>query len=369
MDAPKEGHGGMTRNNLTFALRRLCLGMALLLGIAANAAAQGKGLVIDGEEIASAQLFDAAKREGAVQMYSAYPADSIQAVADAFQQDSGIQVEIIRLVSERLFQRATAEFAAGKLMADYIDLTDLTLVRELVAKGVLNHPYKVPSFANIPDRIKDPDGRWYAFYRPVSVIGINTELVPDAEAPKTWHDLLDDKWQGRIGLQDIDVGGSAFTMYMYLRDVTAPDYWARLAAQQPRIYPGVAPAVTDMVRGEISAVAVGTPLLVSQIAQGAPVKIVFPSDGFPSFPVSGGIPTSAKHPNAAALLLNWLTSKRGGAVIGNGGSYPANSKAPAPQTQGIAFPSADRVWNIDIVQWEKLRTSYSNDWRKTFGQN
>lgn len=359
----------MVRIDMTFAMRRLCLGVALLLAVAGNAAAQGKGLVIGGEELASAQLYDAAKREGAVQMYSSYPADSIQAVADAFQQDSGINVEIIRLVSERLFQRATAEFAAGKLMADYIDLTDLTLVRQLVAKGVLDHPYKVPSFAAIPDRIKDPDGRWYAFYRPVSVIGINTELVPAADEPRTWQDLLDARWKGNVGLQDIDVGGSAFTMFMYLRDVTAPDYWARLAAQQPRIYPGVAPAVTDMVRGEISAVAVGTPLLVSQIAQGAPVKIVFPSDGFPSFPVSGGIPTSARHPNAAALLLNWLTSKRGGTVIGNGGAYPANSEAPPPRPQGIAFPHADRVWNIDVTQWEKLRADYSNDWRKTFGQN
>jgi ABC-type Fe3+ transport system substrate-binding protein len=68
-------------------------------------------------------------------------------------------------------------------------------------------------------------------------------------------------------------------------------------------------------------------------------------------------------------LLNWLTSKRGGAVIGSSGAYPSNPAAPRPNPAGIAFPPADKVWNISVDQWQKLRLSYSEEWRKVFGQN
>jgi iron(III) transport system substrate-binding protein len=343
--------------------------LAVALGLVAAGSAAAQSLTIAGEEIADATLFAAAKREGKVLMFSAFPADALKTITDGFQKDTGINVEVVRLTTERLFPRVTAEHAAGKLTADYIDLTDLTLTKELADKGILNRPHKVPAFDAIPTAIKDANGRWYAFYRPVSSIGVNAAIVKEAEQPKVWRDLLDPKWKGKIGLQSIDVGGSAFTLNLYLRAVYDPEFWTKLARQSPRIYPGVAPAVTDMVRGETSLVALGSPPLVAQIAQGAPVRIIFPADGLPSFPVSGGIPVSSKNPNAAMVLVNWLTSKRGGEIIGSSGAYPVNPAAPAPKPSGVAFPPADKVWNISVEQWEKLRISYSEDWRKTFGQN
>lgn len=346
---------------------------ALVTGLAciqcAVFGATAQGLIIAGEQIADAKTYADAKKEGKVLMFSAFPADALKTVTDAFRADSGIGVDIVRLTTEKLFPRVVAEFAAGKLTADFIDLTDLTLTKELADKGILNRRHRVPSFDAIPPAIKDPEGRWYAFYRPVSSIGVNSAIVKEADQPKIWRDLLDPKWKGKIGLQSIDVGGSAFTLNLFLREVYDPDFWKKLAAQNPRIYPGVAPAVTDMVRGETSLVAFGSPPLVAQIAQGAPVRIVFPSDGLPSFPVSGGIPVSAKNPNAAAVLVNWLASKRGGEVIGSVGAYPVHPGAPAPRPAGIVFPSADKVWNVSVDQWSKVRIRYSEEWRKTFGQN
>ncbi len=354
------------RSFLKRAAAAACAGLAMACGVAR---AQDRALVFDGEEVAGASLFAAARREGKLLMYSAVAGDALKVIVDAFQADTGIRVEVVRLVSERLFQRVMAEHSTGRLAADYIDLTDLPLVKELVTKGVLNRPYKSPFFNEIPAEVKEADGRWYAFYRPVSSIGVNSAMVKEADQPRRWSDLLDPKWKGRIGLQTIDVGGSAFTLNLFWRDVYDKDFWSKLAAQKPRIYPGVAPAITDMVRGEVSVVALGSPPLVVQISQGAPVRVIFPEDGLPSFPVSGGIPVSVKNPNAAQLLVNWLTSKRGGIAIGNSGAYPANRGAVAPRAGGVAFPPADKVWNVDVDQWEKRRVGYSEDWRTTFGQN
>jgi iron(III) transport system substrate-binding protein len=344
--------------------------LAVCLGIVVGSShAVAQGLVVAGEEIADAATFAAAKKEGKLLVFSAYPTSALKIVIGGFEKDSGIKVEIVRLTSEKLFPRVLAEHAAGKLAADYIDLTDLTLTKQLADKGILARGHKVPAFDAIPAAIKDPEGRWYAFYRPVSSIGVNSAIVKEADQPKRWSDLLDPKWKGKIGIQSIDVGGSAFTLNLFLRSVYDPNFWTKLAAQNPRIYPGVAPAVTDMIRGETSMVALGSPPLVAQIAQGAPVRLIFPSDGLPSFPVSGGIPVSAKNPNAAVVLVNWLASKRGGEVIGSSGAYPINPAAPAPKPAGIAFPAADKVWNISVDQWLKLRLGYSQEWRKTFNQN
>jgi iron(III) transport system substrate-binding protein len=358
----------MRAYRMSQTLLAAALGLAFVQGVMVRGAV-AQSFAIAGDEIADATLFAAARREGKVVMFSAYPADALKTITEGFQKDSGITVEIVRLTTERLFPRVVAEHTAGRLSADYIDLTDLTLTKELADKGILNRPHKVPAFASIPDAIKDAQGRWYAFYRPVSSIGVNSAIVKEAEQPKVWSDLLDPKWKSKIGVQSIDVGGSAFTLNLYWRAVYDPEFWGKLARQAPRIYPGVAPAVTDMVRGEVSMVALGSPPLVTQMAQGAPVRIIFPADGLPSFPVSGGIPVAAKNPNAAMVLLNWLTSKRGGEVIGSSGAYPVIPAAPAPRPSGVVFPSADKVWNISVDQWEKLRLSYSEDWRKTFGQN
>ena len=340
-----------------------------IFGEPSLSAAQNSALEFDGEVVADAKLFEMAKKEGKLVMYSAFAGDALKLVIDAFQADTGIRVEAVRLVSERLYQRVLAEHATGRLNADYIDLTDLPLVKDLVKKGVLNNPYKTLFFESIPTQAREAEGRWYAFYRPVSTIGVNAATVKETEQPRLWRDLLAPHWRSRIGLQSIDVGGSAFTLNIFLRDVYDGNFWSKLAAQKPRIYPGVAPAITDMVRGEISIVAIGSPPLVVQKAQGAPIRVIFPEDGLPSFPVAGGIPVSSRNPYAAKVLLNWLTSKRGGVAIGNTGSYPANKDAAPPRAGGMSFPAADKVWNIDVDEWEKKRVDYANDWRSIFGQN
>ena len=349
----------MTRM-LRALLPALC---AVALGTAAHAQ-----LAFDGETIADAGLLAAAKAEGKLLHYGTYPADAMKLVHAAFEKDTGIKVEYVRLPSQGMFARITSEFAARKLEADIVDLTELPLISEIVARGVLASPHKVPSFDAIPAAIKDPEGRWYALVRPVGIVAVNRARVPDNEIPKSWKDLLNPKWKGMIGTPSIDGGGSVLTMYTFLREKVDKDFWEKFAAQTPRIYPAVAPLSTDLTRGEVALAigAIAEPVWL-QMKAGAPVKVIFPSEGISSFPAAGGVSTTAKNPNAAKLFLNWMTSKHGGNVVARGGAYPTNPGSNKPTLEGLDYPAQDQVFNLKADEWIATRDERMKEWRATFG--
>ncbi|MGZ5834761.1 MAG: ABC transporter substrate-binding protein [Xanthobacteraceae bacterium] len=325
-------------------------------------------LVADGETIADANLLAAAKGEGRLLHYGTYPADAMKPVHEAFQSETGIEVEYIRLPSQGMYARVTSEFAAKKLEADIVDLTELPLIQQLIERGVLNAPYKVPSFDQIPAAIREAEGRWYALVRPVGVVAVNRSRMADNDIPKSWKDLLDPKWKGHIGTANIDAGGSVLTLYSFLRDKVDPDYWKKLAALSPRIYPAVAPLSTDLTRGEIALAigAIAEPVWL-QMKAGAPVKVIFPKEGISSFPAAGGVSTTAKNPNAAKLFLDWITSRHGGNVVARGGAYPTNPASNRPSLEGLDYPAPDQVYNLKADEWIATRDERMKEWRATFG--
>ena len=340
----------------------------LTLGVTGSRPATAQPLVIDGEEIAGAELMAAARKDRSFLLFGTFPDSAMEVVATAFKADTGLGIEIVRLTTQRMHLRVTAEFAAGKLDADAIDLTDLPLIQDLIDKGILDKPHKVASFDRLAAGVKEAQGRWYTMFRPSSTVSINTSRVAPSEVPRSWLDVLDPRFASRIGMPTIDAGGSAFTVYTFLRDRVAPDYWTRLAALKPRIYSSIVAAGQDLARGETGLVIGGPDTMFEQIRAGAPIEVLFLAEGLSAFPISGGITTSARRPNAAAVYLNWATSRRGGEAVARAGAYGAHPDAPPPRPSGVEFPPADKLWNIDPAYWKSVRESYSADWRKAFGQ-
>jgi iron(III) transport system substrate-binding protein len=334
----------------------------VLLAAAHPAAAQ---LVFDGEEIADAKLLAAAKQEGKLTLYGTIPSESMAVTLDAFKAETGVQPEYIRLPTARMYDRVNAEFDAKKLEADYIGMTDLTLVKTWATRGLLAS-YKTPSFTQLPSELRDTEGQWYYVVRPITVIAVNTAMVKEGDAPKSWKDLFDPKWKGKIGMPSMDAGGSALTLYAFLRMKIAPDAWQKLAANEPRIYPSAAPTVADLTRGRTAVAISGASSYAEQIENGAPLKIVFPTDGLASFGEIGNVTVTAPHPNAARLYMNYITSKHGSATVAKQGSYGTHPGAPAPSKAGYTFPPPSQVWTIRIEDWEKYQDTWPKEWKAIF---
>jgi iron(III) transport system substrate-binding protein len=322
------------------------------------------GLVIDGEQIANAPLYDAAKKEGKLLLYATYETHGMGGIVAKFQADTGLSVDVIRLPSAEMFDRATAEFSTHRLSADYVDTTDVTLTQKLADRGIL-HGYKVPDFKNLEPVLREGDGKWYNILRSVMSIGVNTALVKPADMPSSWTGILDPKWKGKIGFANIDAGGTSFSFWFFLRQRYGLDAWRKAAAQNPRIGYSAQPVATDLARGETVIVVDPIESMIAGIAAGSPLKIVLPAGG-PSYGIFGGITSVAPHPHAAQVWMNWITSKRGGTVLSSIGAYSIRRDAATPTVAGVVMPPSSSLYNIRASDYMKSYVPFVKEWHSLF---
>lgn len=350
---------------------KVLMSCALLIGaLIAHSPAHAQALVIDGEEIADAALMDAARKEGRVLWYGTWPERNFNpSVKVNFERETGLKLDFVRLTTQSMYQRVTAEAAAHRLSADIIDITDPTLLSQLMEKRILSAGHKVPSFDRIAANAKDEQGRWYAFFRLPVAIGINTAIVKPKDFPVHWIDLLDPKWKDVTSVSSLDVGGSAFTTWQFMREKVDPEFWQRWRDLNVHIYPSVAPALADLVRGEMSIAVMGVTTIEEQARAGAPVKTIMPREGTPFLTAWGGLSSVGRYPHAAAVAINWVTSKHGGKAIVEQGAYAANSDAPlAKLIDGTVFPPVESLWEIPKERWAEVRIPISEEWRRVFGR-
>ncbi|HWK14266.1 MAG TPA: extracellular solute-binding protein [Rhizobiaceae bacterium] len=338
--------------------------LALAMGMAGASHAQ---LVVDGETITSAENLAAGKAEGRLVHYGAYPPDAMKIIHEAFTADTGIPVDFIRMSTAPLFQRIVSEAAANQLAADIVDLTDIVMVSDLMDRGILNVPYKVPSFDRIPDDLKDTEGRWYSYINPIWTVAVNTARIQEADFPKSWSDLLDPKYDGQLAIVNVD-GGSAFSMYSMLREKISDTFWQDLAARKPRIYESVSPLTADLARGDVGIAITAPEPVMLQIAAGAPLKTFYFDQGTPSFPDAGGITATAKHPNAAKVFLDWITSKRGGNAVAKALAFGINPDSADPKVEGGDYPARADLWIFSPETWRQTHQTGREEWRKLMGR-
>lgn len=354
---------------------KFAAGCAVLAMVVAGCGAGGStpssadgDLVIDGTTIATEEQWQAALDDGSFTLYDTYPEEQWRELLDVFTEDTGVEVESIRLVTSKLYERMLAESGAGRFGADAVGITDITLMTELHNRGITENFESLNGKA-LPEGRFDPEGAWYASLLPGLTISYNTELVSVDEAPKTWEDLLDPKWKGKIGMTPITTGGSTFSLFHYLQETFGREYWEALNAQAPRMYESSVALGQDMVRGEVP-VTIGNPGVVAGlIRDGAPVTMVFPNEGVPVFQSVVGLVKGAENSAAARLYLEWLLSPRGQQVIVEKTSeYPANPNVEGPSVEGVDMPTPDSpVLKVPPTKaWFEQRTTMTEDWNNLF---
>jgi iron(III) transport system substrate-binding protein len=106
--------------------------------------------------------------------------------------------------------------------------------------------------------------------------------------------------------------------------------------------------------------------MLKLIADKAPIKIIIPEEGLVAFGAMGNVASSAKHPNAAKLWVNYVTSKYGSTLMSKTGSYGTHMDAPPPRSGSYVFPSQDQVFTLSIDEWSQIVQNYPKEWRDAF---
>jgi len=297
----------MHEANLT--RRRLVQGIAAtslaspLLSRAALAAAPTPSKV-------TAELIEAARKEGKVIWYTAVDLPVAERIAKAFEAKySGVAVRVERSGGERIFQRIGQEYASKIHAVDVVNSSDAAHFIVWKRDGMFA-PYVTEDMAaHYPAEHKDPDGLFANWRIWLCVIGYNTKLVAAAEAPKSFADLLDPKWSGKMVKAHPGYSGTIMTATFQIARDIGWEYFEKLSQQKVMQVQSSADPPKKLALGERAVMADGNEYNLIQLKEkGEPVEIVYPAEGTPTIIGPSGVMKNAPNPNAARLLQSYMFS-------------------------------------------------------------
>jgi iron(III) transport system substrate-binding protein len=261
-------------------------------------------------EAVTPALIEAARKEGKVVHYTSVDLPLAEKVAKAFEAKyPGIAVRTERTGAERVFTRIAQERSSNIHACDVVQSSDAAHFVVWKREGVLA-PYVSEDVAkHYPPEHKDPDGLFASYRVYLCVMARNTDLVKTEDAPKSYRDLLDPKWAGKIVKAHPGYSGTILTAtYQTARDV-GWDYYERLAKQRVMQVQSASDPPKKLALGERAIMADGIEYGVFQLKEtGKPVDVIYPVEGSPLIIGPNGILKSAPNPNAARLLQNFMLS-------------------------------------------------------------
>src|SRR5471030_1724473 len=255
-------------------------------------------------------LIEAARKEGKASFYTALELATATRLAGAFEAKyPGIAIRVERSGAERIYQRISQEQSSRIHAVDVVSSTDPSHFLDWTSKDWVE-PYVTEDMAkHFPREQVDPNWMHATLCAWLEVIGYNTDLVKREDAPKSYADLLDPKWQGKIVKAHPGYSGAILTnTYLLVRELGWP-YLEKLAQQKVMQVQSAADPPKKILLGERAVMADGNDYsLVLLKEQGHPVEAVFATEGSPLIIVPNGIFRSAPNPNAARLFQSFYFS-------------------------------------------------------------
>ena len=213
-----------------------------------------------------------------VVVYSANEATLDGLVFDAFEKETGIKVQPVSAGSGVLMKRIASE--KDRPQGDIVWGVSRSLLQTNAAHFA---PYRSQNRDAIPAEFRDPNDLWIGTNLHLLVILQNTEAVPANAGPKSWKDLLDPKWKGRIAFTDPANSGSAYTNTTLLAEMWGNDdaAWNEVAKlfANTKVLNKSSLVFQGVGTGEY---ALGMSLEYAGYiwaSNGAPVKVIYPADG------------------------------------------------------------------------------------------
>jgi len=261
-------------------------------------------------------LIDAAKKEGQVNYYTSTDLPVAEKVAKAFEAKyPGIAVRVERSGAERVFQRIGQEYASNIHAVDVVNSSDAAHFIVWKRDGILA-PYVPEDVARYPAEHRDVDGQFASFRVWLSIIAYNTNLVKPEDAPKSFADLLDPKWKGKIVKAHPGYSGTIMTATYQMQRDLGWSYFEKLAKQNIMQVQSSADPPKKLDLGERAVMADGNEYNIFQLKEaGRPVEPVYATEGSPLIIGPNGIFKSSPNPNAAKLFQSFCLGREAQQLI------------------------------------------------------
>ncbi len=320
----------------------------------------------DGALAQDARL-EAAKKEGKVVWYTSLAVPSTEKIAKMFEAAyPGIKVEAHRTGSQRVLQRLMQELQANIKNADVVHTSDAGHFVLLKEKQLLMK-YAPAGVEKFPAGFKDKDGYYYGLRATLSVIAYNPKLVPAIEAPKTWKDVLDPKWRGKLVTAHPGYSGIIATHVLALVNLHGWDYFKQLAQNKLMLVQSANDPPQVVASGERPVAVNGADYFFHQTKKkGNPIEIVYPKEGVPLIVSPTAITSFSPNPNAAKLFSDFTFTREVQQVLADSeGLYTGHPDVKYPEDKPKL--SDLKLLQVDAEELEKRNEEIKNRFVEFFG--
>lgn len=293
---------------------------------------------------ADADLVDKARNEGGLNIYSAMTPGLMDPLVAAFTKAYGIRPQVTRLTSDKLQPRFGAEMSGGQVTSDVLQNGSKDFMATCVSKKWLTSLPKLVSAKTWPE------GDWNGYFATVVTgpicVSRNTNTVSDADAPKSWEDILDPKYKGKILFVTPGPADSFSSWMVIMAKTYGDDFLRKLKAQKLTYIESTASGSTQLAAGGADLLLPTTPWAAQTLVkQGAPVKNEYlkPTCGLPYY---AGAVQGAKHPASAELWMDFVMSRPGQTAMAGSGfaaSLMPGVEGAIPLGEGFQPPNEDEA--------------------------
>jgi ABC-type Fe3+ transport system substrate-binding protein len=361
----------MGGRSLRIAFANAALGLWTgILAVSATVPAMAQDILTTRDPDREQMILDGARKEGRVVLYSAAIVNQAQRpLAQAFMKKYPfVKMSFWRGDTEEIIAKVSAEMRANKLVADLVEGTG---IGELAIQSKIAQPYFTPLVEAIPERYRDPRGQWTSTRLSYFSVAYNTKLVPPDQVPKSYDDLLDPRWRGKLAWRiGTSTGTPLFltTLRLARGEEKANAYFRKLAAQKVINFgSGSARTLVDrVIAGEfpIALNIFAHHPLISR-AKGAPVNSQL-MDPVASTAGTMIIPKGVRNPHAALLLADFILSREGQEILASADYFPV--RPDVPPKDGLTSVIPERAGVRELFVSSDQLNEYTESSQKVFDE-
>jgi iron(III) transport system substrate-binding protein len=326
-----------------------------LLGLAAGSA------VLSASDLARAEdgwdkIVADAKKEGHVVLYSAFVGLAAhQNLKKDFESNYGISVEILEARASEIRERIRIEQVAGRFTADVSENGRTTTTLQMEQDHVFDPFGPLPSLGHLKPEFRNDDIRLPVFAIAYGILA-NTRLVKPEDEPKSWQDLTDPRWKGKILSDDLRALGGGGVLFYVMEEHLGQEFHDKLAKQDLKFSREIPANERRVARGEFPFyIPVGL-TSVSEL-KGLPVKFLVPKEGLPYVGYDLTLLKHAPHPNAARLLMEYCIGERMQQMYADLGLLPTIADIVSKVDPEIAkLEQSKLLGTTDAAKMDKMLT-------------
>ena len=345
-------------NNARFSRRQMIQAGAATVGVASLGSVMAQAPANNIAALAALtgaerqkRLAEGAKKEGVVSIYTSMPLDDMAALTSAFEAKYGVKAKVWRSGSEKILQRGLLEAKANRFEVDVFETNSpetevLSREKVLIAANspFLNEliPQAIPSHKE-----------WIATRLNIFTCAYNTKLIKKEELPKTYQDLLDPKWKGKLSVEADDSDWLAETV-MKMGEEKGLALFREIARKnEVSVRKGHTLLSNLVASGEVPLALTVYNYKIEQMKNsGAPIDW-FALDPTIARPNANGVARNAPHPHAALLFQDFELTE-GQVILGKRDFIPTSTKVPSTLNKMPLIFANPKTTLDDGQKWNKI---------------